>query len=706
MSQSDNKYFAAKDAKDVASIVLVKAESYYTFQYSNGWLEKLSASYRAYHGSYYESIVYSHSISFGGEQGELVNFPVNHYRNIAQHLLVMTTSSRPAMLARAVNTDYKSLVQTQLANGILDYYNREKDLETRIKRAVEMAIVLGAGYIKLEWDSGAGEIYDYETLPITDDEGNPVIGEDGEPIEKEDTSKPLREGDVKFTNLSPFDVVFDTYKEDNAHDWLICRTFKNKFDLAAKYPALADKIKMLKTKSDQFMFRWSSGFVSEETDDVPVYEFYHRRSEALPEGRYLLFLAEDVVLFDGAMPYRELPVVRVVPAEVLGTPYGYTPMFDLLPIQEMINSTYSSIATNNAAFAVQNVLMPEGQDITVSQLAGGLNVIKCNYALGKPEALNLTKTPQEVYGFLDRLIKEMETISGVNSVARGNTTSEMRSGTALALVQSLALQFSSNLQHQYIKMVENCGSMLIKMLQDFAVTDRTITILSGITNRSEVKEFSKDDLSDVSRVTVEVANPLSKTTSGKVQMASDLLQYGAIKDPSQYLTIVNTGNLESGTEDLQKAAQLVRRENERLINDEPVRALGTDQHMQHIVGHSNILDDPELRHDDVLVTRVTEHIMEHYNLLKTVDPQLLQALGQVPLQPDMPPQGEAPDAAPMDQSQQNPQGAADVAQMQTGEISSVTGPGLDGAVNLPKVPSPPGEFKNSPVLASQMPGSN
>ena len=48
-----------------------------------------------------------------------------------------------------------------LANGLLDFYMREKRLEVYLKRAVEYSIVMGAGYIKMEWNSTSGEIYDY-----------------------------------------------------------------------------------------------------------------------------------------------------------------------------------------------------------------------------------------------------------------------------------------------------------------------------------------------------------------------------------------------------------------------------------------------------------------------------------------------------------------------------------------------------------------
>ena len=121
-------YFASKPAKDVAENCMSKGASFFNLLEANAYLEKLSRSWRMYHGAYNNDLGYGHRIDFSGEQGELVQLPVNHYRNIAQHIYVMITSNRPIMDARAVNTDYKSLAQTTVANQILDYYMREKRL--------------------------------------------------------------------------------------------------------------------------------------------------------------------------------------------------------------------------------------------------------------------------------------------------------------------------------------------------------------------------------------------------------------------------------------------------------------------------------------------------------------------------------------------------------------------------------------------------
>lgn len=671
---SDNVYFAAKPPDETAAILMNKADQWFRSLDTSGYLNKLRTMWAAYHGAYYTGSGDSHSITFGGEQGELVQIAVNHIHNIAQHILNMITSTRPAMEARSINTDYKSLVQTKLANGILDYYMRDHRLEEFLKVAVEYAIVFGSGYVKMEWNATAGEIYD------TDDETGDV-----------------HQGDIEFSNLSPFDVMFDTNREDKRHDWVICRSFKNRFDLAAKYPEFADDILKLPSKAEISGIA-SFGFTFDETDLIPIYEFYHKRTESMPEGRYLLFLSEAISLLDSPMPYRNLPVYSIAPGYFLGTPYGYTPMFDLLSLQDAVNSLYSTVLTNQTAFGVQNVVVPMGSNVSISQLEGGMNLIEADERNGQIRPLNLTATPKEIFDFIQMLEKTMETISGVNAVSRGNPDPQLRSGNALALVQSMTLQFMSGLQQSYVAMIEDVGTGIVNILKDHANVPRIATIV-GNNNRTYLKEFTGDDLDSVNRVVVDIANPLSRTTAGRVEMAEQLLQMNMFTSPQQYFTVINTGQLDVMTEDTQHQLFLVKAENERLMNAEPVMAVFTDLHKLHINEHSAVLSDPELRMNPELVQAVSAHIQQHIDLLRNTDPETLQMLGQQPLQPPPPPQGQqAPPPGP--QGNPPPPGPG-------GQISKVQGgppvatqlaqQGAGGA-KLPSIPKVPANVLPNPGL--------
>lgn len=680
----NNEYFAAQSGTATASVLMYKMDSWSNNLEANGYLDKLRMSWAGYHGAFYTDVSSGHQITFSGAAGEIVNLPVNHIRNLAQHILVMTCATRPTMEARATNTDYKSLTQAYLANGLLDYYMREKRLEAFLKRAVEYAVVLGSGFIKMSWNETSGQLYDFN----------------------EETNSPIYEGDVEFQNLSPFDVVVDNTKEDSSsHDWVVCRTWKNRFDVAAKYPELHDEIMSLPTKTEALRYRFNM-VANDETDDVAIYEFFHRRTEALPDGRYMMFLSDRCVPVDGPLPYRTLPVFRISPSDILGTPYGYTSIFDLLPLQEAINSLYSTILTNQNAFGVQNILVPRGADISISELTGGLNIIEANIQNGKPEALNLTQTPAEVFKFTDMLKSEMEVLSGVNSVARGNPEASLKSGNALALVQSMAIQFMSGLQQSYVQLVEDVGTSLINMLRDFAAVPRVAAIV-GKGNRAYMKEFKGDDLANVNRVIVDMGNPLARTTAGRVQMAEQMLQMGAIKNPNQYFSVINTGRLDVMTEGGEAELLLIKGENESMMQGNEPPVLDIDDHKMHIMEHKAVLADPDLRTNPALTNVVLSHIQKHIESLQQSDPNLLMLLGQQPLpppQPQGPPPGmQGPGPKPPMPPPGSPQAQGLVPPKQAEGPQTEAVPSNTSLPNLPSLPKPPAPFQHLPTNPAEVP---
>jgi len=667
---SKDKYFAALESKETADILLGKDSHFYKSIQSSGYLDKIRKLYAMYHGMTYYDTNNGHEIVFEGEQGELTSISVNHLRNIGKNMLNLVTASRPTMEARAINTDYKSRTQTKLANGLLDYYMREKKVENVINRAAEYAISLTTGWVRLEWNSMDGE-------PLVDEEGNPLFDEE--------TQTFLYEGDVNFDVLSPFDVTFDNTREDNNHYWLMTRTWKNKFDLIAKYPELEDKIMGIETKSELESIN-EYIFGCEETSDVAVYEFYHRKTESMPDGRYMMFLDSDVILVDLPLPYHDIPIYRIAPADILGTPLGYTPLFDIMPLQDAANMLYSTILTNQQAFGVQNIYVPRGADISMECLSGGLNIIEGNAGAGKPEPMNFTNTPKEIFEYLNIIVQTMETISGINSVIRGNPEANLRSGSALALIQSNSIQFMSGLANQYNQLIEDIGTGLLKILQQYADTKRVAAIV-GENNRSYLREFSKDDLSNISRVVVSAGNPLSKTTAGRLQMASELLQYQLLTDPQQYLSIIETGNLETTIEETQKDINLIVSENEQMLAGKLPIVWGLDKHSQHIMHHRTILSDTKMRENPQLAQLVFQHIEEHVNALMTTAPHILAMIGEqaiVPPPPPMPPGMMPPDGAA---NMSVPSGAMNPEEMPMPDVQPAT---------------PPGNFEQAPISGEQL----
>lgn len=595
-------YWAGVPSIEIADEILDRVKKYYEYLSLSGRLDL----YRRSWSYYYRPRLSGASLQSGGDQGELTTLSVNHYRNLLTHLETMTVQQRAAFEPRATNSDVKSQSQVILAAGLLDYYMREKKLERHLVQAVKESLIYGEAFVRAEWDATSGEEY-----------GTTATG------------AIVYQGDIKFSNFTPLDCIRDfTKPAPNLDSYFILREFHNKYDLAAKYPDLekeiledaADMLDLARTTTINYL-------ALEESDNIPVYVLIHKPTPALPQGRFCQVLDNGTVLLDGPLPYKEAHVYRIAPDEEDGTIFGYTVGMDLLPMQEGLDILYSTAMTNQATFGVQNILVQKGADLSVSQVAGGLNMLEYDGKGNAPQALNLTQTPAEIFNFMNQIEKLMETISGVNSVARGNPEASLKSGAALALVQSMAIQFSQNLQRAYTQLIEDTGTGTINILKDFATVPR-VAAIAGKSNRPLMREFVGDDLNAINRVTVDMGNAMTRTTAGKVNLAESLIQNNLIDNADQYIQVVTTGRLEPIIEGKQAQLLLIKGENENLADGKPVRALVTDDHSKHILEHTTVLSNPEIRMDpnDPIVAATLAHIQEHMDMMN--DP-MVQHLGAI-----------------------------------------------------------------------------
>ncbi len=640
-------YWASVPSNEIADRALDKVDKYYKYLSMSGRLDL----YRRSWTYYYRPRVTGATLNPVGEQGELTALSVNNYRNLLSHLETMTVQQKANFEPSATNTDVESMSQVILATGLLDYYMREKRLDRYIKNAVKAGLIFSESFVRAEWDASSGKAYG-----------------------KTATGATVYEGDIKYSNYTPLNCVRDFTKESpDQVDWYILRDTVNKYSLAAKFPDLQadildDSIDMLEYAATTTL----QAIGIDESDNIFQYTLLHEPSPAMPNGRFTTFLDNGTVMLDGPLPYKKAHVYRLAPDEEAETIFGYTVGFDLLPVQEAQDILFSAAITNNATFAVQNILVPKGHDLSTNQIAGGLNLMEYDPVIGEPKSLQLCQTAPETYSFMEMLGRVQETLSGVNSVARGNPEASLKSGAALALVQSMAIQFSMNLQQSYASLVEDLGTGTIHILQDFAAVPR-VAAIAGRSKRPLMRSFSGKDLSQINRVMVDMGNPMTRTTAGKVNLADAYLEKNLIENPDQYIQVVNTGRLEPVIEGKQANLLLIKGENEGLADGKPQRALVTDNHAKHILEHTTVLANPEIRADpnNPIVQVTLAHIQEHMDMAQNPANQALMAM--LHQEPAM-----APPPAP---------GAPG----QVGAMMNAAPPVVQQAqgVNLPNMPGPP-----------------
>jgi hypothetical protein len=655
-------YWASKPTSDIGDEIIRKVDDYQEFLLLSGRLNMLQKSY----GQYYNAIRTWGEIQRGGNTGEFSLLSVNDYRNILLHIISITASDRLAMDPMAENSDAESVAQCTLAQGLLDYYMREKRVEKKVKKSLETCLWASDSFVSLSWDIGKG-----------DDVG---IGEDGNPI---------KAGDIVVKNYGPTSCVRDYSLMDSAGEtWKILIDLENRFELMARHPELADRIKNVSMNYDlwQYLFFLNGSFM-ENDELIPVYELRHERTDAVPSGRIVRIIQGDVVLLDSPLPYKKIHVYRMAPADQDGTIFGYSVSNDMLPIQQAMDSINSIILSNIATFGVQSVLIPQGSSLTQDDLANGMKLISYNHLLGKPEALQLTATAPETYNFLNILGASNERLSAINQVTRGNPEGipGAKSGAALALIQSMAIQFNNTLQQSYVELAEDVGTGIIEILQTF-VSQPRVAQITGKSKRSLLKYWTSEDLSTIRRVSVNVGNPMMRTVAGRQNFAEQLLQIpGLISDPAQLLEVYNTGKLEPMTESPLAELQLIRDENESLMMGVDTPAIITDDHDKHILEHPVVVASVEARKNPQVLQATLNHIQQHIDLKGQQSPILQALYGQLPTPQGMPPQGPqgAPPQGPPPELPEQDNGENPGARMPTNPLTgqkfdTVTGGGVVG----------------------------
>lgn len=637
-------YWAGKPASEIAAEIEGQFTTYQAWLAKTGYLKRIRASYNAFYGVGVDGSIELEQ----SDDGAITKIAVNHYKNLVQHLHILTTQNKISFVPRARNSDSKSQIECDLARGLLDYYGDEKGMNTTFSESVLMALVAQESFVHSPWNEMAGEEL------VADVEAGEIFSQ----------------GDQDFEVLSPLDVARSTTQKKSG--WYILRVKRNKYDLAAQHSKRQDAILSAAVNGDYDFINFKQQFEHDEEDMVDVFILYHAKTPAMREGREV-WVCGGEVLKDRPLLYKRPPVGRLSAGDVLGQVYGESPSITLLPAQEAINALFSAVTTNNLNLAVQNVWSPD-PNLRIEALADGQNLIHSAQA---PQALQLTQSSPETYKLIESLINQQQLLSGVNNATRGAGASSA-SGSSLALQLATAVQFATSLQASYAQMASDVGTCVINNLQTFASSDM-IAVIGGVSKKSYVRSFKSEDIMNVDRVSVDLGDAISQSLAGRYELFQQFLQYGTVKDPERLITFLRTGQLESETEDKFKDSLTIREENEMLKRGEMPAAVITDNHPQHIAEHKTVFSDPDARKDPAILKNAILHMQEHGVLwgdLFRLYPAIAAALNMPP-----PPMGTPAEPQP-DQSPGVGSPPEDTQEV-TPEVAGV---------NLPNLPAntPPG----------------
>lgn len=628
---ADRYWLAKRDPREVIAhleAIDTSKDTYMANPMWRTWVRNL----KIYHSLIIDPQSWDTSLAFDGELGELVKMQVPQAVSLTHQLISLTTRQRLAFQAIADNskTDVMKAVRkgTALAGQLVD----ELNLDTKGNRLAMQAAVMGAGF------------------------NHPVYRSDlGIPWEQTDEGGWLFTGKTHLGTPSVLDVSYDHEIQDwDDLDWIRVRTIKNRWTLIAQFPHLAEEIAAIPAISRDSLTWESTASEISRNDLIYVYELFVKQTPYMPNGRMLVYASADCWFVDGENPYGHIPTEPMMPRNVFNMSYGFPFFSMLLPAQEMLDHSFSVIATNQSAFAVQSVMAPKGSGLSVQELNGMTFILyDAVEGGGEPKALQLCATPAEVFKFIDALHGQMVEISNINSALRGSPPAGVTSGIAIATLTANALEFIGEMSQSYLRCQERTMKKILLVENRYPSRDRQI-IVSKRNGKVVSEPLEPGDLDAIKDIKIQTQNPLMQTLSGRLQVADNLIDKGLVKSTNEYFRIMDGAPTQELYDVELSEDDLIEYENEDLKEGKIVPVLQTDNHPQHIRRHKKLLNEPETRRNSPLQKNVQDHIDEHVSLGKQRDPWLTAVL-ETGVMPQMGPGGPQPQLGPSPEAEPSPE---------------------------------------------------
>lgn len=643
-------YFALKDTSEIGKALEAKFKTFEQFLTDSGKQILFNNLYRMFfQGKYHLGSMY-----VTGENGEFMNINVADFRNNILHIKSLILSQKITFTPAAENTDVDTLSQTLLGKSVMAHYARLLRADIMMDEWIDLAMLYADSYALVQWD---------ETL------GRPLVpAEDGTMV---------FEGDAKIGLFPQHMVAIDPINPDS--QWHIFLIKMNKWELAVQFPDQAAEIEKQQMnemyKIDGRTNMWQTKY-SEDT--IYVKKFFHKDCPLVPGGREVLFINDQLVLEDVPLKTSFYPVVKFQVANVEDSPFGYSSTFDSVQLATANNKVYSTFVTNVSKFGVDVVLSPKGADIDVTDVVDGAKFLEYDPSAGVPTTLSLLNTSEHVYKLAQLLEMKEDITMGVNMVTKGQAPEKIESGSGLALLQSMSVQFNSQIQKNFVVALEELFTKLLMLLQ-VKVTNKRLVDIVGEDMTQYEKEWSGDAIKGLSKVSVELGDPAKDTAVGRAEMADNLLQYGDIT-MQDYFLVRETGSAGVAINRKTSHAMLIARENELLMKGIAPILSKSDHHIDHMESHLCLLDQPQIREDKVKTLNILMHVAAHedmYKMLLMTDPLFLQMTGQplIPMAlPPPPPPGDSAKA-----NGKEPKPASQPNNPMTGQTFDPATGGLNGA---------------------------
>lgn len=460
-----------------------------------------------------------------------VRLVVNRVRPIIRTEIAKLTAQRPTAYVVPASGEDQDKAAAKAAEQIWNAAYRDLEVHKLVRRSLWWGTICGNAYIKSYWDQS---------------------GEGGQ-------------GSVKMEVVSPFHVFVPdlSVEEIEEQPYIIHSTIKDIGYVKRTYgidvtASMAAEDEIL----DQTFMNIQTDANVNKKDSVLCHEVWIKPGghKLFPAGGLLTVIGGQVVqrMDNFPYPHGEYPFAKFDHVQT-GKYYSDSVVTDLIPLQRELNRTRSQIVEAKNLMSKPQLLAAKGSVEPRKITSEPGQVVLYQPGLPPPTPLPLQALPSYVLQEVDRLVQDMDDVSGQHEITRGQNPSQVTAFSALSYLQD---QDESKLASSIASVeeyVEKVARLYLKYVVYFWDLPRTVRVV-GRDKMVDAAAWKGSDLRGNTDIRVEHGSAIPLGKQQKQAFLLDLFKLGAL-DPSMLFELLEMNDLHDANSEFLVDKQQATREN-------------------------------------------------------------------------------------------------------------------------------------------------
>jgi hypothetical protein len=480
----------------------------------------------------------------------------NRVKPIIRTELARLTSQRPSASVIAASSDDEDIQAAYAAEQAWGSISSRAKLEQEFQEVCWWMLITGNAFMKVWWDN---QKLDYMSSP---DQQNPIPG------------------DICFGHVTPFHLYVPDYREvDIQNQPFVLNAYTKPVEWVNRFwgPVLKQKginvqpdtVAANEILEDAYLSPSGDSEAAKSYDSVLCKEMWIKNGgcDLLPPGDWIVqVVGEAVVSLAPMYQHGRYPFIhfRHIPS---GTFYGTSVIEDLVPLQREYNRTRSQIVEAKNRMARPQLLAARGSVDANKMSNQPGQVIYYTPGLPPPAPLPLTPLPSYVIQEQERIISDMEDLSGQHEVSRGQVPPGVTAATAISFLQE---KDDSLLSHTFANIewgMEEIARQTLSLVTQYWDIPHLIKVV-GENQMFDAIMLKGSDLNGNTDIRMEGGSSLPTSKAATQALLMDMMKMGFI-DPNEGLKIMEIGGARKLYENLRRDESQAQRENIRMKRLQP-----------------------------------------------------------------------------------------------------------------------------------------